>query len=166
MEADIDFLSKMSKGNIHSSTNRDGLLPENFEKSIIVFTVIADSMWMGSVPFEERDWRSLEELKISTVFNFSSRFLKRRSGFSIINFPPDIISITMPMTDQEHNMAAQFSHVLALIQDAKMLYICGESSHRDALTLLLCKKRRIRVVKDFSISDEDMLLIRRYGPDL
>lgn len=99
----------------------------------------------GGLPVEEDDWKILEEKKISTIFNFSFWSLKRRPGFEIINFAPNIISLIMPMTDQEKEMAEIFTRILGQAQRSKRLYICGDLEHRYIISSILGYQKGLKI---------------------
>ena len=126
----------------------------------------ANILWMsGDLPVEEKDWNRLKQLKIEMVFNFSDWSLKRRSGFEIINFMPHIISLTMPMTEQEIEMVSNFIHVIGLAHQSTRLYICGGSRYRAILALILGKKRDLKLQIDDGgwLSTEDVSLLDKFS---
>jgi len=122
-----------------------------------------DILWLsGDLPELEFDWDSLEKMKITTIFNFSYWPLKRMFGFEIINFAPNIISLCMPMTDQENDLSEAFIRVVGQTQRAQRLYICGLPRHRAVLSLLLAAKRNLNIHIEFDIPYEDTFLLKKY----
>ncbi len=119
---------------------------------------------MGDIPQTDEDWKYLESEKIHTVFNFSPFSLGHHSGFTIISIPPDLISLTQPMTEKENAACIEFSNIIKQISNSTRLYIAGNWEHTLPIAHLLALKNSKNIkLKEKQLDIFQSNLIEKYS---
>lgn len=122
----------------------------------------------GNIPESNKDWSELKSMDIHSIYNFSDWKLTPKNNIDVINIPSSsVISLTMPMTEEENNMVSEFTSSLKRAISVKRLYICGEIDYRkviSALMLYLLENDK-SVLDDVSnIKDQNLiLLLKKYS---